>query len=76
VNTFERYTCRLNSVAGFAVLLLSLLGAPVNIGEARGGLSLDSTALTPLPAQHRNGHPFGIIRITGGARPKLREKVF
>ena len=32
---FPVYTLRLNSDAGYAVLPLTLLGAPVNIGEAR-----------------------------------------
>jgi len=34
-----------NSDAGYAVLFLTLLGAPVNMGEARGGLRLDSMTL-------------------------------
>jgi hypothetical protein len=32
------YTFRLKSDAGYAALLLTLLGAPVSIGEALGGL--------------------------------------
>ena len=58
---------RLNSDAGYAVLLLTLLGAPVSNEHRKGpqpgwpyGLSLDSTALAPLPAQDRM-YPFDII---------------
>jgi len=61
---------RLNSDAGYAVLLLILLGAPVSIGRGPQpgwpyGLSLDSTALAPLPAQE-SMYPFGIIMIIIG----------
>ena len=35
---FPVYTLHLNSDAGYAVVPLTLLGAPVSIGEALGGL--------------------------------------
>jgi len=43
----------------FAALLLTLLGVQVPVPY---GLSLDSTALAPLPTQDRM-YPFGIIEV-------------
>jgi hypothetical protein len=55
----------LYSDAGYADLPITLLGAPVSLGENLRrpyGLGLDSTALAPLPAQDLMC-AFGIIGV-------------
>ena len=56
------FTLHLNSDAGYAVLLLTLLGAPVSIGRALGGLmprlycpcDIDSIARVTLLLSYNN----------------------